>query len=622
MGKTDNKSEETSAEEKDKKPEGQNISSREGIYRLLKRLQNKHTPIKLNFDAVADGYTSMVVSVNYKEGYFLLDEVTPRWGDDLMAKAVPFSFDSFHDGCKISGSEVQASGRAVKDGAPIYKIPFPKNLHFLQRRQFYRAPVRTTLEIKVRLGVKTPPEKRDEYDNLIPQEPSYEYEGLLRDLSAQGCQVDVKDDLQETLEKNTQFDCCHIIFPNGEIIELGIIVRHVGYDEKKKISSLGCQFVNMDPKKDQRISFVVTELQRDHARNASGNASNTPPSELFEPPEQEKDSKKKGKEKDGKDKEEATEDEGVSGNLDARAVHQLAVKAVRTLVTQLRNKEPLQIKMAWQAARQLLNALENNRQELILYTRVRSTGQYLFEHSVSVAVLLADQTMFNTANPKSRDREYLTNVIFAGLCHDLGKGLIPERIIGKTSDLTEKEAKVMHKHSLLTREILSRQPGTPDIALQVATQNCERLDGSGHPERLKGISMSPVGKLAAVIDVFDAMTNGRSYRAGLPHALAFKRLLGMSNQLDQGMTQQLIKNQGIFPIGSLVGFANGDLGFVKTLTANATPDQVRLVFNKNTGRPLALEDVQVGSSSRWKKVAGPEDPAKYKLNNDLLLDDI
>lgn len=607
---------------RDKKPEGQLISTREGIYRLLKRLQNKHTPLKLNFDAVADKYTSMVVSVNYKEGYFLLDEVTPRWGDDLMTKAVPFSFESFHDGCRISASQVQASGRAVKDGAPIYKIAFPKNLHFLQRRQFYRAPIRMSLEIKVLLGVTVPPEKRDEYDNLIPQEATWEYDGLLRDLSAQGCQVDVEGDLQETLEKNTQFDTCHVVFPNGDVIELSIIVRHVGYDEKKNISSLGCQFTNMDPQKDQKISFVVNELQRDNARNASGNASNAPPSELFEPPAIDKDSKnKKGKNKD-KDKEENKEETSVSGILDIQSVHQLSVKAVRTLVTQLRNKEPLDIKMAWQAADQLLAALEKDRQKLLLYTRVRTTGQYLYEHSVSVAVLLADQTQFNTANPKSRDQNYLRNIIFAGLCHDLGKGLIPERIIGKTTDLTEQEAKVMHKHSLLTREILSRQPGTPDLALQIATQNCERLDGSGHPERLKGLSITPAGKLAAVIDVFDAMTNGRSYRAGLPHALAFKRILSMNNQLDQGMAQELIKNQGIFPIGSLVSFANGDIGFVKRQNDNKNPDIVRLVFNKNLGRPLALQDVQVGSGSSWEKVAGPEDPAKYKLNNDLLLHDI
>lgn len=611
----------TAAEPSDKKPEGQLIKSKEGVYRLLRRLESKHTPVKLHFDSVSDHYTSMVLAVNFKEGYFLLDEVTPKWGDELMAKAIPFGFDSFHDGCKISATGMQASGRAVKQGSPIYKISFPEELHFLQRRQFYRAPIRMSLEILVRLGVETPPIVRDEYDNIIPQKPVWAYQGLLRDLSAQGCQIEVEGDLREELPKNTEYSSCHLIFPNSHLIDLGIAVRHVAYDEKKNLSSLGCQFINMNPKLDRQISFVVTELQRDNARVSSGNAVSSPPSELFTGPEN-KESKDGKKEKDDKSGEGDNSNSASSEKLSIGEAHTHAVGIVRQMVTQLRDKKPIPFKEARNAAEILLRALQQDRQELILYTRIRTPNNYLYEHSVSVAVLLADQTMYNVSNPKSRDEEYLRNLIFAGLCHDLGKGLIPERIVGKMGDLTEQEAKVMHKHSLLTREILSRQQGTPEVALTVATQNCERLDGSGHPEHLKSLSISPVGKLAGVIDVFDAMTNGRSYRAGLPHALAFKRLMSMKNQLDLAVTQQLIKRQGLFPIGSLVSFENGDLGFVKRQNDDHQPKTVRLVFNKNTQQNLPMRDVEVGSSAAMGKIVAPEDPARYRLMNDVLLDEL
>ncbi len=624
----------TEDSETSKKPQGQLISTQEGKYRLLKRLENKHTPLKISFDAVADRYTSMVIAVNYKEGYFLLDEITPRWGDDLMAKAVPFNFESYHDGCRISASRLQASGRAIRDGAPIYRVPFPESLHFLQRRKFYRAPVRRSLLIKVRIGTYPETDALHEQENPAQQEPVWVHEGLLRDLSAQGCQVDIEGDLSNTLEKNILFPVCHIIFPNGDLIDLSMFVRHIGYDEDKNISSLGCQFDELEPQKEQKISFVVTELQRDNARNASGNTTNASPSELFEPPTiDSKNTKNRKSNKEASPHKDTSEDKSssknneeitASSNLTPKAAHQLAVKTVKTLVGQLREKRPLEITSAWQAAEQLLATLLKSRQTLLLYTRVRVTGQYLYEHSVSVAVLLADQLMADKSNPKARDKDYLRSIIFAGLCHDLGKGLIPERIFAKTGSLSPQEAKVMHKHSLVTREILSRQPGTPEIALQIVTQNCERLDGSGHPEHLKGISITPLGKLAAVIDVFDAMTNGRSYRAGIPHALAFKRLLRMDQQLDQGFIQQLIRHQGVFPIGSLISLPNGDLGFVKTLSNSTSPEpqEVRLVFNKNTGRALPLKDIQVGSSPAWKKVVGPEDPAKYKLSNDLLLHEL
>lgn len=589
------------------KETGQLIKSREGIYRLMRRLQAKHTPLKLRFDSVADHYTSMVLAVNYKEGYILLDEVTPKWGDDLMAKAVPSLFDSYHDGCKISATKMQAVGRAIKENSPVYKVLFPSELHFLQRRQFFRAKVRFSLKIQVRLGVNNPPLERDEYDNIIPKSPTWEHEGLLRDLSAQGCQLEVEGDLSEILPKHTEYPTCHIIFPNGHLFAIGLAVRHVGYDENRNLSSLGCQFINMDPKLDRKVSFIVNELQRDNARSSTGNSS-APISELFQ------------EALSSNSKPKTSQPTEALETFTVAEVHSRAVNCTKELVNSLRNKKPLDIPEAWEVADLLLEKLQKKRQQLILATRIRNSANYLYEHSVSVAVLLADQTLFDVENPKSRDPEYLRNIIFAGLCHDLGKGLIPERIVNKTGELSEQEAKVMHKHSLLTREILSRQQGMPDLALTLATQNCERLDGSGHPEHLKGLSISPAGKLAAVIDVFDAMTNGRSYRAGLPPALAYKRLMAMRNQLELISIQQLIKRQGLFPLGSLVAFDNGNLGFVLEQDKNHHPSRVRLVYNKLTNQHLEPRDIEIATLAENKKKLLPEDPAKYQLTNDLLLD--
>ena len=601
------------------KPEGQVIKSREGIYRLMRRLQVKHTPLKLRFDSVADHYTSMVLAVNFKEGYILLDEVTPKWGDELMAKAIPFNFDSYHDGCKISAYKMQAVGRAVKEDSPVYKILFPEELLFLQRRQFYRAPVRLSLEIKTRLGVKKPQVKRDEYDNIIPQSPTWEHEGLLRDLSAQGCQIEVEGDLRETLPKNTEYPNCYVVFPNGNLVDIGIAIRHIGYDEKRDISNLGCQFINMDPKIDRKVSFIVNELQRDNARSSSGNSS-APISELFQDPLS-KDKGDKGNDEKSKIADAESTEEAVN-KLSALEVQQQAVSCVKNLVNSLREKTPLPIKETWEIASLLLDMLQEDRQQIMLASRIRTSANYLYEHSVSVALLLADQTMFNQDNPKSRDEDYLRNLIFAGLCHDLGKGLIPDRIVSKSGSLSEQEAKVMHKHSLLTREILSRQQGMPEVALTIATQNCERLDGSGHPELLKAISISPIGRLAGVIDVFDAMTNGRSYRAGLPYALAYKRLMAMRIQLDLSAIQQLIKRQGLFPLGSLVAFEDGNLGFVKQQDKNYFPSVVRLVFNKLSNQPLTPKDLRLDLLPNSKKKLLPEDPAKYQLSNTVLFETI
>lgn len=587
--------------------QGRTITRPEGIYRLLQSLKSKHSSLGLNFASVADSYTSLILAVNYKEGFFLLDEVTPKWGDNLMAKAVPFSLIGFSDGCKITIENLQATGRAVKEGSPVYKVPFPKKLHFLQRRQFFRAQIRLSLKIKVQLGVTLPVEKRDEYDNLLPPDPpTWLHEGVLRDLSAQGCQIELEGDYSTKLEKNTCYPLCYITFPNGERLEIEITLRHLDYDPITKITSLGCQFTQLDQILDRRISFIVNELQRDQARTASGNTS-APVSNLFieaAAPEVEEDVK-----------EEKTAEEFNLNELVATAIAN-----VEQLVANLKNRQPLNIKETQAIAKILATALADQREELILLTRVRTPDKYLSQHSLSVGILLADLIIQDANNPNANNKNYLADLIFAGLCHDLGKGLIPEQILTKRGELSPAEYKIMHKHSLLTREILSRQQGTPEIALTLATQNCERLDGSGHPEGLKAISISPLGKLAAVIDVFDAMTNTRSYQKAMPYPSAYKALLSMQTKLDQNLVKQLIRTQGIYPLGSLVSLENGDLGFVISQNEDASPKELRLVYNSLSKSLIPPKVLNLNTIEGTKPKLKPESIATHGLNPELILE--
>lgn len=83
--------------------------------------------------------------------------------------------------------------------------------------------------------------------------------------------------------------------------------------------------------------------------------------------------------------------------------------------------------------------------------------------------------------------------------------------------------------------------------------------------------------------------------------------------------QQLIKRQGLFPLGSLVAFENGDLGFVKQQDASYQPEVMRLVYNKFSQQALEPKDLLVSSLEPEQKKLLPEDPAKYHLDNSVLL---
>lgn len=103
------------------------------------------------------------------------------------------------------------------------------------------------------------------------------------------------------------------------------------------------------------------------------------------------------------------------------------------------------------------------------------------------------------------------------LLHDIGKLGIPDAILLKPGSLTARERKVMQQHVLYGYNIL-----VPIISsrhtLDVTLYHHEHWDGKGYPYGLKAEQIPQVARLFAVVDVFDALTSDRPYRAAWSHS--------------------------------------------------------------------------------------------------------
>ncbi|MCP3871674.1 MAG: DUF3369 domain-containing protein [Desulfobacteraceae bacterium] len=97
--------------------------------------------------------------------------------------------------------------------------------------------------------------------------------------------------------------------------------------------------------------------------------------------------------------------------------------------------------------------------------------------------------------------------------HDVGKIGVPEVILNKPGKLTDTEFRIIQKHSQTGYEILrnSNRPIMKTAAI-VALQHHERWDGSGYPQGLAGKDIHIFGRIAAISDVFDALTHKRCYK--------------------------------------------------------------------------------------------------------------
>ncbi|MDY0339648.1 MAG: HD domain-containing protein [Coriobacteriia bacterium] len=106
----------------------------------------------------------------------------------------------------------------------------------------------------------------------------------------------------------------------------------------------------------------------------------------------------------------------------------------------------------------------------------------------------------------------LDDVRRGALLHDIGKMGVPDSILNKPGPLDESEWLVMHKHPEFAYELL-RGIGFLSSALDIPYCHHERWEGSGYPQGLAGEDIPLPARIFSVIDVYDALTSDRPYRA-------------------------------------------------------------------------------------------------------------
>lgn len=110
--------------------------------------------------------------------------------------------------------------------------------------------------------------------------------------------------------------------------------------------------------------------------------------------------------------------------------------------------------------------------------------------------------------------EEQTIILEAAPLHDIGKLAVPDEILFKSGLLTPAEMETMKQHAPIGYEILKNSSSPLVlIAAEVALTHHEKFDGTGYPNRLKGEDIPLYGRIAAVADVFDALTSTRPYKA-------------------------------------------------------------------------------------------------------------
>lgn len=115
---------------------------------------------------------------------------------------------------------------------------------------------------------------------------------------------------------------------------------------------------------------------------------------------------------------------------------------------------------------------------------------------------------------------------FAGLFHDIGKIGISQAIIAKPGKLDPEEFQIMKTHSELSEQIIKPLCTDKFFAqiLPAVRGHHERIDGTGYPDKKRGDEVPLLSRIVLVVDTYDAMTETRAYRKGLPIDVVYAEL--------------------------------------------------------------------------------------------------
>jgi len=294
----------------------------------------------------------------------------------------------------------------------------------------------------------------------------------------------------------------------------------------------------------------------------------------------------------------------------AMHVHEEANQTVREIMATARLGKSSKLEQVNPIVQDIAESIFRNSSPLLHLNTIRTKDQYLFYHSVATCSLISA-----FAHRLEICRDITRQIAVGTLLHDIGKTRVPESILNKPGRLTESEFDEIRLHVAHGMEILSGMPGLSDISLKVVAQHHERYDGNGYPAGLKGNQISQYGQMAAIVDVYDAITSDRSYHAAMEPVEAIRKLREWSEQhFNIDLVDHFICCVGIYPVGTLNKLESGLLGVVSRHNpADLTRPVVLVIYDSIRQRHITPYEIDLASQSA-DRIIGYESAKKWGID--------
>ncbi|MYN26998.1 HD-GYP domain-containing protein [Duganella levis] len=287
---------------------------------------------------------------------------------------------------------------------------------------------------------------------------------------------------------------------------------------------------------------------------------------------------------------------------------------VRTVMQDARLGKAIELDQVQPVVQNITESILRNPGALVGLLRIKNKDDYTFLHSVSVCTLLV-------AFCRSRNipADVTHQAGLGGLLHDTGKALVPDAILNKPGPLTDEEFAIIKKHPEDGYKILKQTPEIGPIPLDITLHHHERRDGSGYPGKQANDDISELAQMAAIVDVYDAITADRCYHKGMSAAAALRKIYEWSKfHFNPTYAQEFMRCVGIYPVGTMVLLESGRLGVVvEPHETNLLAPKVNVFFHTKKNVYIKPETVDLSRGLGFgggDKIVGHESPAKWNVD--------
>ncbi|MBW6424919.1 HD domain-containing protein [Rhizobium sp. XQZ8] len=192
------------------------------------------------------------------------------------------------------------------------------------------------------------------------------------------------------------------------------------------------------------------------------------------------------------------------------------------------------------AVERIMSASLENAGALIAVAKLKEKDEVTFLHSLAVSAL-----MVTLGRSLGHSEDEIRLLGLGGLVHDLGKMTLSDDILTKTGKLTAKEMELVRQHPQLGYEMVSRAGTAPKEVLDICRYHHERYDGGGYPGGLSGRKIPYVARLAAICDVYEALTTIRPYKRAFTQTEAINMMMNSPGHFDAKLLSAFVSRMVI-----------------------------------------------------------------------------